>query len=122
VNVVLKPAKHLRGEVRLPGDKSITHRAMMISALADGMSEIVGFSSAADPMSTLACLRALGVEGRITPESLHIDGRGLRNCRNPSTSLMLETRAPQSDSLLGFSLAKPLAQQSRAMKRFRSVP
>lgn len=83
VNVVLKPAKHLRGEVRLPGDKSITHRAMMISALADGMSEIVGFSSAADPMSTLACLRALGVEGRITPESLHIDGRGLRKLSKP---------------------------------------
>jgi hypothetical protein len=83
VNVVLKPAKHLRGEVRLPGDKSITHRAMMISALAEGTSEIVGFSSAADPMSTLDCLRALGVEGNTTLESLLIRGRGLRKLLKP---------------------------------------
>jgi 3-phosphoshikimate 1-carboxyvinyltransferase len=87
VNVVLKPAKHLRGEVRLPGDKSITHRAMMISALADGTSEIVGFSSAADPMSTLACLRSLGVDGRITSESLLIRGRGLKKLFDPQRVL-----------------------------------
>jgi len=83
VNVVLKPAKHLRGEVRLPGDKSITHRAMMISALAEGTSEIVGSSSAADPMSTLDCLRALGVERHTTRESLLIRGRGLRKLLKP---------------------------------------
>jgi 3-phosphoshikimate 1-carboxyvinyltransferase len=87
VNVVLKPAKHLRGEVKLPGDKSITHRAMMISALADGTSEIVGFSSAADPMSTLDCLRSLGVEGRITSESLLIRGRGLKKLLKPERVL-----------------------------------
>lgn len=83
MNVVLKPAKHLRGEVRLPGDKSITHRAMMISALAEGTSELVGFSSAADPMSTLDCLRALAVEVRTSRESLLIYGRGLRKLLKP---------------------------------------
>jgi 3-phosphoshikimate 1-carboxyvinyltransferase len=87
VNVVLKPAKHLRGEVRLPGDKSITHRAMMIGALAEGRSEVVGFSSAADPMSTLHCLRELGVGTSITRESLFIVGRGLRNLSKPRQTL-----------------------------------
>lgn len=87
VNVVLKPAKRLRGEVRLPGDKSITHRAMMIGALAKGTSEVLGFSSAADPMSTLDCLRALGVEVRITSESLFIHGRGLRKLSKPQRTL-----------------------------------
>jgi 3-phosphoshikimate 1-carboxyvinyltransferase len=83
MNVVLKPAKHLRGEVKLPGDKSITHRAMMIGALAEGKSEVVGFSSAADPMSTLECLRALGVDATIAGESLSISGRGLRTLSKP---------------------------------------
>jgi 3-phosphoshikimate 1-carboxyvinyltransferase len=87
VNVVLKPAKHLRGEVRLPGDKSITHRAMMIGALAEGKSEVVGFSSAADPMSTLQCFKELGVETSITGESLFIVGRGLRNLSKPKDTL-----------------------------------
>jgi 3-phosphoshikimate 1-carboxyvinyltransferase len=87
VNVVLKPAKRLRGEVRLPGDKSITHRAMMIAALAEGTSEVLGFSSAVDPMSTLECLRALGVEVRVTPNSLFIHGRGLRKLSKPKRTL-----------------------------------
>jgi 3-phosphoshikimate 1-carboxyvinyltransferase len=87
VNVVLKPAKPLRGEVKLPGDKSITHRAMMIGALAKGRSEVVGFSSAADPRSTLQCLKELGVETSITGESLFVVGRGLRNLYKPKHTL-----------------------------------
>jgi 3-phosphoshikimate 1-carboxyvinyltransferase len=54
-------ARLLNGRLRLPGDKSISHRAALIAALADGSSEISNFSSAADCASTLSCLRELGV-------------------------------------------------------------
>ena len=57
----LKPARFLEGSLRLPGDKSISHRAALIAALADGKSEISNFSTAADCASTLSCLRDLGV-------------------------------------------------------------
>ena len=57
----LKPARFLEGSLRLPGDKSISHRAALIAALADGRSEISNFSTAADCASTLSCLRDLGV-------------------------------------------------------------
>jgi 3-phosphoshikimate 1-carboxyvinyltransferase len=57
----LIPANFLQGRLRLPGDKSISHRAALIAALADGRSEISNFSSAADCASTLSCLRELGV-------------------------------------------------------------
>ncbi len=57
----LTPARFLSGSFRLPGDKSISHRAALIAALADGSSEILNFSSAADCASTLSCLRELGV-------------------------------------------------------------
>ena len=57
----LSPAHRVRGRLRLPGDKSISHRAALIAALADGPSEIANFSTARDCASTVSCLRALGV-------------------------------------------------------------
>ena len=57
----LTSAQRLKGKLRLPGDKSISHRAALIAALADGPSEITNFSTARDCASTLDCLRRLGV-------------------------------------------------------------
>lgn len=57
----LIPARSINGRLRLPGDKSISHRAALIAALARGSSEISNFSSAHDCASTLGCLRSLGV-------------------------------------------------------------
>jgi len=57
----IKPAHFLDGRLRLPGDKSISHRAALIAALAEGNTEISNFSTAADCASTLACLRELGI-------------------------------------------------------------
>ena len=57
----LKPGRFLEGRLRLPGDKSISHRAALIAALADGRTEISNFSTAADCASTLSCLRDLGI-------------------------------------------------------------
>ena len=57
----LTPARRITGRIRCPGDKSISHRAALIAALADGVSEISNFSTARDCASTLACLRDLGV-------------------------------------------------------------
>src|SRR5262245_43849795 len=57
----LTRAQRLRGKFRLPGDKSISHRAALIAALADDLSEITNYSTARDCASTLDCLRTLGV-------------------------------------------------------------
>jgi 3-phosphoshikimate 1-carboxyvinyltransferase len=57
----LKPAHSIHGRLRLPGDKSISHRAALIAALADGSSEITNYSTAADCASTIGCLRGLGI-------------------------------------------------------------
>src|SRR5690349_10466954 len=58
--VTVQPAKNLAGSVRVPGDKSISHRYAMLAAVAEGVSELENFSSGADCASTLSCLRALG--------------------------------------------------------------
>ena len=66
---VLAPADRLRGRLRVPGDKSISHRYALLAALADGESTIAGYSTGADCRSTLACLQGLDVRVEATPEA-----------------------------------------------------
>ncbi len=76
------PSTRASGRVRVPGDKSISHRYALMAALADGESSIGGYSPGADCAATLACLRALGVAIRTTgPAALTIQGRGLGGLR-----------------------------------------
>ena len=100
----VRPATRLRGELRLPGDKSISHRALILSALATGESRITGAGDGADVRSTAAIMRALGATVDVRPDD---DGRnvayrvaslgadGLRepdtilDCGNSGTSLRL---------------------------------
>ena len=73
------PASRAAGRVRVPGDKSISHRYALFAALADGESAIDGYSPGADCAATLACLRALGVAIRRTGDAaLAVEGRGVR--------------------------------------------
>ncbi len=83
----IAPALGLAGRLRLPADKSVSHRAALFAALAEGPSEIVGFSDAADPQATLRVLRSLGVETEERDGSLIVRGRGPRGFRPPSAPL-----------------------------------
>ncbi len=75
---VVRPAENILGALRLPGDKSISHRYAMLAALAHGPSRFHNFSTGADCASTLACLRALGikVEQDMTQHIVSIEGGG----------------------------------------------
>ncbi|HOK44646.1 MAG TPA: 3-phosphoshikimate 1-carboxyvinyltransferase, partial [Bryobacteraceae bacterium] len=70
----ITPAARLSGVVRLPGDKSISHRYAMLAAVADGASQIRNYSTGADCAYTLGALRALGVE--ISQEGNDVTVRG----------------------------------------------
>src|SRR5918998_3536137 len=61
---IVRPAAELRGEVTVPGDKSITHRAVMMNAIASGVATVTGAGLGADCLSTAACMRALGATVR----------------------------------------------------------
>jgi len=88
---LVKPAARVAGRLRVPGDKSISHRYAMLAALADGPSTIHGYLTGADCLSTLACLRALGVAIRRDPDRsdglVEIEGRGLRGLMPPKAPL-----------------------------------
>ena len=77
--MIVKPAKNVLGAVRLPGDKSISHRYAMLAAIADGVSKFQSFSTGDDCASTLACVEALGVKIRRSgDDGVEIEGVGPR--------------------------------------------
>ena len=91
--VTITPSKALRGRIRVPGDKSISHRYAILAALASGTSSIGNYSQGEDCRSTLRCLRALGVDINETigkdsmPNAVAITGRGLKGFNKPSGPL-----------------------------------
>ena len=72
----VQPARRIRGHLRLPGDKSISHRAAIISALAEGRTRISNFSTSEDCAATLACLGRLGVSLNHDQDSVRVEGVG----------------------------------------------
>ena len=85
-SVVIRPAKTLAGSVRLPGDKSISHRYAMLGGIAEGATKLENFSTGADCASTLRCLRALGVKWERNGGSVVIHGGGMK-LQAPSAAL-----------------------------------
>lgn len=84
--VIVCPAKGVQGRVRVPGDKSISHRYAMLAALAEGTTRLAGFSTARDCASTLQCVRSLGAEFATT-------GDGVLEIRGQSGRLSSPSRA-----------------------------
>jgi len=81
IQVTVRPARGVRGSVRLPGDKSISHRYAMLAGIAEGPSRIENYSTGADCASTLGCMRSLGVKwerkgGDGAGNTIEIEGRG----------------------------------------------
>src|SRR5450432_4213924 len=76
--VIIRPARNVSGALRLPGDKSISHRYAMLGAIARGTSKFENYSSGADCASTLACLKTLGANWQKTNGSVEIEGQGLK--------------------------------------------
>src|ERR1700722_1961471 len=84
--VVIAPARNIAGALRLPGDKSISHRYAMLAAIAEGTTRLENFSTGADCSSTLGCLEALGVQVERNQNAVLIHGRG-PNLEPPKTPL-----------------------------------
>jgi 3-phosphoshikimate 1-carboxyvinyltransferase len=84
---VISPASSIGGAVALPGDKSISHRLAMLSAIAEGVSTIQNYSSGADCQSTLGCVEALGVLVSRNGRDITIEGRGLQGLRESGSRL-----------------------------------
>jgi 3-phosphoshikimate 1-carboxyvinyltransferase len=124
---IIRPAKNVYGSLRLPGDKSISHRYGMLAAFAGGTSRFTNFSTGADCASTLACMEALGatvrrledgslevtgVGGRVTPSATPLD------CGNSGSTMRMISGllAPQTGS---FTLVGDASLSRRPMGRIQ---
>ena len=100
---LMAPGGSLTGRLRVPGDKSISHRAIMLGALAEGQTRVSGFLEGEDSLATLAAFRAMGVriEG---PEggNLLIEGLGLRGLKAPAGPLDLGNSGTSMRLLCGL--------------------
>ncbi len=124
---LIRPARNVYGSLRLPGDKSISHRYAMLAAFAAGTSRFTNFSTGADCASTLACMQALGakvtrsggssveitgVSGRVTPAAHPLD------CGNSGSTMRMISGllAPQQGR---FTLTGDASLSRRPMERIR---
>jgi 3-phosphoshikimate 1-carboxyvinyltransferase len=82
--VRVEPSASVQGGVAVPGDKSISHRAVLVGAIAEGESVVTGFGRSADTESTVAAVRALGVRVEEDRDTMRIAGAGLRGLQAPS--------------------------------------
>ena len=127
VERIIRPARNVYGSLRLPGDKSISHRYGMLAAFAEGTSRFTNFSTGADCASTLACMEALGakvnktndnaveisgVSGRVIPSSQPLD------CGNSGSTMRMISGllAPQQGI---FTLVGDASLSRRPMERIR---
>jgi len=103
----ISPASAITGAITLPGDKSISHRYAMISAIADGESRIHNYSTGADCHSTLASVRALGIDVEAAGTEVRIKGKGLDGLRAPTGDLDAGNSGSTIRMLSGILAAQP---------------
>lgn len=117
----------LRGRIRVPGDKSISHRALMLGALAQGETQIQGLLLGEDPRSTAACFRAMGATiSELNSEQVIVQGIGLGRLQEPDNILDAGNSGTTIRLMLGLLAAQPgcffgvtgdASLRSRPMKR-----
>jgi len=128
---LIRPARNVCGSLRLPGDKSISHRYALLGGFAEGVSRFTHFSSGADCASTLVCMQALGATvNHIGPDSIEVTGVGGRvtapqhplDCGNSGSTVRMISGllAPQHTPSSGrFTLVGDPSLSRRPMERIR---
>ena len=115
----------LKGEVTVPGDKSISHRAVMFGALSQGTTEVTNFLQGADCLSTIDCFRRLGIQIENTPEKILVHGKGLHGLTQSNTMLDVGNSGTTTRLISGILAGQTFETtlngdesiQSRPMKR-----
>ena len=104
----VRPSRRFVGTTEVPGDKSVSHRAALLGAIADGPTEVQGFLEADDCLRTIAAVQALGAEvTRKGPGHYRIAGAGLRGFQEPADVLDCGNSGTTARLLLGVLAGQP---------------
>lgn len=107
MHTTITPARAIRGAITVPGDKSISHRALMLAAIAQGESRITGLATGADVLSTKSCLQQLGVVMESSSNALIVKGRGVSALRASKQPLDAGNSGTTMRLLSGILAAQP---------------
>jgi 3-phosphoshikimate 1-carboxyvinyltransferase len=119
----VRPGAALRGAVRVPGDKSLSHRALILGALAEGASQVRGWLPAGDTGATLGCVRALGVPiEQQDATTLTVGGRGLMGLQVPAAPLDCANAGTAMRLLAGVLAGQPFASTLDGSEQLRRRP
>lgn len=107
LSLIPSPDSALQGTIRVPGDKSISHRALMLGSIAEGETVIEGLLIGEDPQSTAHCFRAMGVEiSPLNPDRVVVKGVGLSQLQEPTTVLDAGNSGTTMRLMLGLLAAQ----------------
>jgi 3-phosphoshikimate 1-carboxyvinyltransferase len=123
--IIINPAKRLRGEITVPGDKSISHRAVMLGSLARGETYIKGFLPGEDCLCTVNALKQMGVQIRAlnhNPHSLLVEGKGLHGLTSPRNILYLGNSGTSMRLLSGIMAGQRFSSILDGDESLRSRP
>lgn len=123
--MVIRKISKASGTIKVPGDKSISHRAVMLGALAGGTTEITGFLQGADCLSTIDCFRNMGIDIDVNGENVTVHGNGLNGLKAPEKMLYTGNSGTTTRLLCGIlsgqtfdsSITGDASIQKRPMKR-----
>ncbi len=121
-HITLTPPRRLRGQVAVPGDKSISHRAVIFNALANGTAQISHFLTGADCLSTIACMQALGVPIEQQGEQVRVSGVGLHGLQEPDDWLDCGNSGTTLRLLAGLLAGQPFFSVLTGDASLRSRP
>lgn len=115
----------LKGEVTIPGDKSISHRSIMFGAIAEGTTEVTHFLEGADCLSTISCFQKMGIEIQRNKDTVLIKGKGLHGLSAPTGILDVGNSGTTTRLISGILAGQPFSStlngdasiQTRPMKR-----
>jgi 3-phosphoshikimate 1-carboxyvinyltransferase len=102
----VEPASSLKGEIHVPGDKSISHRAVMLGAISKGDTTIENFLKADDCLHTIECFKKMGIEVEVTDDKVIVHGKGLRGLKEPTNILDVGNSGTSIRLLLGIISAQ----------------
>jgi 3-phosphoshikimate 1-carboxyvinyltransferase len=118
----IQPVTGLQGQIKVPGDKSISHRSVMFGAIADGITEVSNFLMGEDCLSTIDCFRKLGVQIEVTQEKVTIHGKGLYGLTEPSDLLDVGNSGTTTRLMLGILAGLPFTSVLNGDASIRKRP
>ena len=120
--IKIKKAHALHGEINIPGDKSISHRAIMFGSLSNGTTEITNFLEGADCLSTISCFQEMGIEIEREKSRVLVHGKGLHGLKEPQHILDAGNSGTTTRLISGILAGNPFVSQLDGDNSLRTRP